>query len=505
MSVPNELKQKMYVLDTNVLLHDPRSLFSFHGALVGIPIMVLEELEKFKRETSGRGKNARESVRYLDQLREKGNLSNGVAMDGGGMLRVLFTPEHALPNFPLDTSIMDNKILLTAAACQDKYDVRFISKDLNARVKSDVIGLPAEDYLKGYVPEDAFYKGWIKVAVPSIQLKQEIPDLLKEMVKAANPFILNEYILVESQHNPFNYRVFRYVGGPRQFIAVNPPKLTWPIEARNPQQLMALDALLDPSLDFVTLLGPAGTGKTFIALLAGLYQVLMGEAYTKLLVSRPVIPLGPDIGYLPGDVQEKLHTWMQPIFDNLEVIIQSINKSRQSQHHEDEQEEVGEHTNRDGNDRRDHRDGGDRRDHRDGGGHGNDNDHGNSYKKNKKHRGKEKKSFYGTVNDLINHDKLSLEAITYMRGRSIPYQFILFDEVQNLSPHEVKTLISRVGQGSKIVFCGDPSQIDSPYLDFSSNGLVIASDKFKGQSLFATVYLETSERSVLSSLASELL
>jgi PhoH-like ATPase len=472
MSVPNELKPKMYVLDTNVLLHDPRSLFSFHGALVGIPIMVLEELEKFKRETSGRGKNARESVRYLDQLREQGNLSDGVAMEGGGMLRVLFTPEHALPNFPLDTGIMDNKILMTAAACVHDYDVRFISKDLNARVKADVIGLPAEDYLKGYVPQDEFYKGWVKVQVPSVQLKQEIPDALKEMVKA-NPFIINEYILVESQHNPFNYRVFRYVGGQRQFIAVNHPKLTWPIEARNPQQLMALDALLDPSLDFVTLIGPAGTGKTFIALLAGLYEVLASEVYTKLLVSRPVIPLGPDIGYLPGDVQEKLHTWMQPIFDNLEVIIQAVNKSRHNQHQM--QEEVEEQGN------------------------------GNGHKKDKKHRGKEKKSFYGTVNDLIHHDKLSLEAITYMRGRSIPYQFILFDEVQNLSPHEVKTLISRVGQGSKIVFCGDPSQIDSPYLDFSSNGLVIASDKFKGQSLFATVYLETSERSVLSSLVSELL
>lgn len=475
MSVPNELKQKMYVLDTNVLLHDPRSLFSFHGALVGIPIMVLEELEKFKRETSGRGKNARESVRYLDQLREQGNLSEGVAMEGGGMLRVLFTPEHALPHFPLDPDIMDNKILMTAAACLHEYDVRFISKDLNARVKADVIGLPSEDYLKGYVPQDEFYKGWIKLAVPSVQLKQEIPDALKEMAKA-NPFIVNEYVLVESQHNPFNYRVFRYVGGQRQFIAVNPPKLNWPIEPRNPQQLMALDALLDPSLDFVTLIGPAGTGKTFIALLAGLYEVLASEVYTKLLVSRPVIPLGPDIGYLPGDVQEKLHTWMQPIFDNLEVIIQAVNKSRHNQHQA--QEEGEEHSNGNGN------------------GHN---------KKDKKHRGKEKRSFYGTVNDLIHHDKLSLEAITYMRGRSIPYQFILFDEVQNLSPHEVKTLISRVGQGSKIVFCGDPSQIDSPYLDFSSNGLVIASDKFKGQSLFATVYLETSERSVLSSLASELL
>ena len=460
----------MYVLDTNVLLHDPRSLFSFGSALVGIPIMVLEELEQFKRESSGRGKNARETVRYLDQLREKGSLSEGVHIEGGGAIRVLFAPERFPENSPLDTGIMDNEILLTAASYQKEFDVRFISKDLNARVKADVIGLPAEDYLKGYVPQDEFYKGWVKIQVPAVQLKQEIPDTLREMVKA-NPFVTNEYILVESQHNPFNYRVFRYIGGNRQFIPVNLPALKWPIEPRNPQQLMALDALLDPSLDFVTLLGPAGTGKTFIALLAGLYEVLNNEVYKKLLVSRPVIPLGPDIGYLPGDVQEKLHSWMQPIFDNLEVIINSASKARPEPHQNELEMDEG---------------------HQNG-------------KKNKKHRGKEKRSFYGTVNDLIHHDKLSLEAITYMRGRSIPYQYILFDEVQNLSPHEVKTLISRVGQGSKIVCCGDPSQIDSPYLDFSSNGLVIASDRFKGQSLFATVYLETSERSTLSSLASELL
>ncbi len=477
MSVLKEPAQKMYVLDTNVLLHDPRSMFSFTGALVGIPIMVLEELENFKRESSGRGKNARETVRYLDQLREKGSLSQGVSIEGGGALRILFSPEHYAEDSPLNTGIVDNEILLTAAAYQKQgFDVKFISKDLNARVKADVIGLPAEDYLKGYVPQDEFYKGWVRVQVPSVQLKQDIPDTLKEMAKE-NPFVINEYILVESQHNPFNYRVFRYVGGNKVFIDVRAPKFSWPVEARNPQQLMALDALLDPSIDFVSLIGPAGTGKTFIALLAGLHEVLVTETYQKLLVSRPIVPLGADIGYLPGDVQEKLHTWMQPIFDNVEVIMHAANASRRNQPEMNEAVEDAQY----------------------------ENNHGHNHKKGKKHRGKEKRTVIGSINDLIHHDKLSLEAITYMRGRSIPYQYILFDEVQNLSPHEVKTLLSRVGQGSKIILCGDPSQIDSPYLDFSSNGLVIASDKFKGQSLFATVYLETSERSALSSLVSELL
>lgn len=483
MSALKETSQKMYVLDTNVLLHDPRSMFSFQNALVGIPIMVLEELEQFKRETSGRGKNARETVRYLDQLREKGNLSEGVSLETGGTLRILFSPEHYADNSPLNTGIMDNEILLTAVAYkQQGYDVRFISKDLNARVKADVIGLPAEDYLKGHVAVDEFYKGWIKIKVPAVELKQEIPATLQAMVKE-QPFVINEYILVESQHNPFNYRIFRYTGGPRDFKPVIHPQFAWPLEARNPQQLMALDALLDPTLDFVTLIGPAGTGKTFIAMLAGLHEVLVAHAYQKLLVSRPVIPLGPDIGYLPGDVQEKLHTWMQPIFDNAEVIMHAANRSARK-----EQPLLLDNSSQDDEERFFEKNG------REGG-----------HKHKNKFKNKEKKPSLGTVNDLIHHGKVSLEAITYMRGRSIPYQYILFDEVQNLSPHEVKTLISRVGQGSKIVMCGDPSQIDSPYLDFSSNGLVIASDKFKGQQLFATVYLETSERSSLSSLAGELL
>ncbi len=198
--------------------------------------------------------------------------------------------------------------------------------------------------------------------------------------------------------------------------------------------------------------------------------------YQKMLVTRPVVPLGPDIGYLPGDIQEKLHIWMQPVYDNIEVIVHSASMQRHLQDMKDEAilEEVA------------------------------------GKKKSKKKMAAKKVQKGGaykivSVEDLITQHKLSLEAITYMRGRSIPYQFILIDEVQNLSPHEVKTLVSRVGQGSKIVLCGDPYQIDSPYLDFSSNGLVVASDKFKDQSLFATVFLDTSERSTLSRLASELL
>lgn len=472
--------EKMYVLDTNVLLHDPRAIYSFQGASIGVPILVLEELEKFKKETSERGKNAREFIRQLDKVRKDGSLAQGVTLENGATLKILFVPDN-LPTHPsLSMALADNEILFTVLGVQKSgTQVVFITKDLNARVKADVLGLESEDYLKGHVPKDEFFKGWVRLLVPSIQLKKEIPDDLAELQKEY-PFTLNEYVLVESQHNPHNNKLFRYVGGPKPFRPVIHPKLQWDLGARNPQQLMALDALFDPTIEFVTLLGPAGTGKTFMALLAGLHQVIMDDTFQKMMVSRPVVPLGPDIGYLPGDLQEKMHSWMQPIYDNVDVLLHASLAEGYVRHdnkpkHENNEEEFY---------------------MKDG-------------KKHKK-RSSNKKSkqsgySFSSVEDLVSQDRLAMEAITYMRGRSIPYQFILIDEVQNLSPHEAKTIVSRVGQGSKIVLCGDPYQIDSPYMDFSSNGLVVSSDKFKGQDLFATVYLESSERSRLSELASKLL
>lgn len=471
--------EKMYILDTNVLLHDPHALFNFGHSTIGIPIAVLEELEKFKRETSDRGKNARDFIRYLDDLRKEQSLSKGAVLDTGGKLKIIFPPDELPHVGALNMDLVDNEILLNALAIQRSgVDVKFISKDLNARVKADVLGLPAEDYLKGRVSREEFYKGWKRLLVPAVQLKQPIPEDLQKFAQDYQ-MILNEYVLVESQHNPHNYKLFRYIGGKKQFREVVHPWIKWNLGARNPQQLMALDALFDPTLEFVTLLGPAGTGKTFLALLAGLHQVLVQDLYQKMLVSRPVVPLGPDIGYLPGDLQEKMHSWMQPIYDNVDVILHSSMTDKHMQTLEEEAFPEDEY-----------------------------------HEKGKKRHGKKRselkksrrdRSPFHSVDDLIHQGSLSLEAITYMRGRSIPYQFILIDEVQNLSPHEAKTIISRVGQGSKIVLCGDPYQIDSPYLDFSSNGLVVASDKFKDRELFATVFLENSERSLLSQLAGELM
>ena len=459
--------KKMYILDTNVLLYDPDSLESFEGAHVGIPIIVLEELDTFKSESTQRGFSSREVIRKLDMFRERGSLKDGVTLDNGCILQILFLPrDGTCDTSPLPLDIADNQILYTAY-CQKQagYEVCFISKDLNARVKADVIGLYAEDYLKDVVTHEHIFTGWVKVPVPAVQLKQETPEGLVEFAKDYK-FSLNEYALVESRNNPFNNVIFRYVGRGK-FIPVKSPKLAWPLEPRNPQQLMALDLLFDPTVQFISLVGPAGTGKTFLALLAGLHQILIEHEYEKMLVTRPVIPLGPDIGYLPGDIQEKLQSWMQPIFDNMDSITHSVNVGNQMAMYKDDSAVPA---------------------------------------KGRKGRGKKARiSTIPELDELIREGRVSLEAITYMRGRSIPYQFIFIDEVQNLTPHEVKTLVTRVGEGSKIILAGDPYQIDSPYLDFSSNGLIVATSRFRGEAIFGTVFLELSERSELSKLAGQLL
>jgi len=466
--------QRLYLLDTNVLLHSPKSIFAFENALIGIPAIVLEQLDSFKREATDRGRNAREVIRMLDALREKGSLGDGVSLDNGGVLRIIFLKSGAVPAMPFKMRIEDNEILLMALALkQEGYDVQFISKDLNARVKADALGIATQDYLNEYVTQDVFYKGWRSIAVPAVQLKQEIPDELHELI-VEKKLIHNEFVVAESQHNPHNYRVFRYIGG-SQVIAIDQPKFQWAVQARNAQQLMALDLLLDPAIQLITLFGPAGTGKTFLVLLAALHEILVNRNFEKLLVARPVVPLGKDVGYLPGTLEEKLYSWMLPIYDNMALIMH--NAGLKSQGFDDD--DAGYHN------REYHR--GRKKGYRNNRGH------------------ERQKVGLRPLDDLIEQGKISLEAITYMRGRSIPYQYILIDEVQNLTPHEVKTLVSRVGEGSKIILAGDPYQIDAPYLDFSSNGLVIINEKFKGQRLFGSVYLEKSERSELSQLVTDLL
>lgn len=466
-------QKKMYILDTNVLVHDPQALFAFKTSHIGLPIVVLQELDQFKTESTQRGRNSRETIRLLDELRERGSFSQGVQLDNGGVIQVLFVAQEQFEELKgLEPGDPDNQILSIALHMRSLgYDVHFVTKDINMRVKADSLGLATHDYVKDAISEWHFYKGWRIVQAPAVQLKKDLPDVLVDLAKSGE-LTINEFVVVESNNNPHNYRMFRYVAK-NIFRPVVLPELKWPIQPRNQQQAMALDLLFDANVQLVTLLGPAGTGKTFLALVAALHEILINDAYEKLLITRPVIPLGPDIGYLPGDLQEKLYSWMQPIYDNMDFISHAAGVTKHGAIHYEE----GQHKHK---------------------------------KSGKKHKDfKDQKEQFvrsiPTLDDLVHKGKISLEAITYMRGRSIPYQYILIDEVQNLTPHEVKTLISRVGEGSKIILAGDPYQIDSPYLDFSSNGLVVASQKFKGHSVFGTVFLEHSERSLLSQLAGELL
>lgn len=470
-------QEKIYVLDTNVLIEDPEVLFRFEQDSIGIPILVLEELDRIKVEQTSRGANARLIARHLDAIRVKhGCLRNGVQLENGTKIQILFNENcKSLSEIgALSVSVTDNRILKMALCLKEKgFEVVFVSKDINARIKADALGLESQDYMRGVILADNYYKGWQEFTVTSADLKKPMPDILQDLAsqKSLN---CNEFVVLCSQGNKFNNRIYRFLGG-SQFREVVPPNLSWPIKAKNMHQLMALDLLFDPNIAMMSLTGPAGTGKTFLTLFAGLYQTLSEESYNKMIIARSVVPLGHDIGFLPGDVQEKLHGWMQPMYDNVDVISDSITK--------------GHEFNVRGN-------------------------QGHDYKKNNKKFGKgrrsrggfyEKKKEVRSLDQLIEQRKVSLDAITYMRGRSIAQQFIFIDEVQNLTTHEVKTLLSRVGEGSKIILSGDPYQIDVPYLDFSTNGLVVSTDRFKGQSIFGSVFMPTSERSELSRLVQELL
>lgn len=484
------IDKKYYVLDTNVLIEDPESIFRFQDAFLGIPITVLEELDKIKVEGSARGSSARLITRHLDQIAAKGSLAEGVELDNGSIIKVLFEMSQA-HKIDFSFAVADNRILLNVMYLKEQgHQVIFVSKDINARVKANALGIETQDYLQGLVFVDNYYKGWQEHAVVSSDLRKQEPDILKDLV-ASDLIEMNEFVVLSSASNSHNQRIYRYRGA-GDYKYIESPLVNWPISARNAHQVMALDLLFDKDIKMISLTGPAGTGKTFLAVLAGLHQVLETQDYLKMMIARSVVPLGHDIGFLPGDVQEKLHGWMQPIYDNVDLITHMIADRKKNEAVYNQQQGYERNWNEEDSNRSK---GSSRRYGRSRSGGGN---RGGSYRD---HQEKE----FRSLDDLIQKRKMSLEAITYMRGRSIPHQFILIDEVQNLTTHEVKTLLSRVGDGSKIILAGDPYQIDVPYLDFSTNGLVVATDRFRGQSLFGTVFMPKSERSELSRLVQELL
>jgi PhoH-like ATPase len=443
---------KNFVLDTNVLLHDPRAILGFADNNVCLPIYVIEEVDQFKKDLSELGQNAREVSRIIDSFRVKGNLRDGVMLPEGGKLRVLFSSGNhikELAPYHKDLSIshlMDRLIVATALELQKaepNVPVVFVTKDTNLRIRAEVLGLKAVDYNKQHKELSELYTGTGELLVS----QEQMAELAKPQGSIPEPkgqeLHENQYLVVRSETNPSQSLLARVLKKEGRIEHLRDLKESvWGIRPKNKEQSFALDALLRDEISLVTLIGKAGTGKTLLAIAAGLQKVAEEQIFTRLLVSRPIFPLGRDIGYLPGDIGEKLNPWMQPIHDNVEFLMSLSRPDRRS---------------------------------------------GRSYQ------------------ELMEMGLLEVEPLTYIRGRSIPNQFIIVDEAQNLTPHEVKTIITRVGHGTKIVLTGDPYQIDNPYLDSVSNGLVHTAERFKNEFCAATVTLIRGERSGLAELAANLL
>jgi len=436
--------KKNYVLDTNILLHDPRAVFRFEDNNVIIPIYVIEEVDQFKREGSERGRNARQIARVLDELREKGgSLAKGVPLESGGNLRVAVPAKR--PELPsaIDKQAMDQAILQTAFDVREQDGGRptiFVTMDTNLRIRADALGMVSETYENTRVDADQLDTGIEEIEVDAGEIDNFFHDG-RYTPASLDDLVPNTCILLRDRSNPSHTALGRYDAGKREVCALRTPREgVMGVRPRNKEQSFAIDLLLDESIRLVTLVGKAGTGKTLLALAAGLKRTVEDGIYTRMLVSRPVMPLGRDIGFLPGDVDEKLNPWMQPIFDNLEFLFS----------------------------------GGARKGPR-------------------------------VYAELLESGQIQVEPLTYIRGRSLPQQFMIVDEAQNLTPHEVKTIVTRSGDGTKIVLTGDPGQIDNPYVDSASNGLTIAAAKFRGERLAGHIVLAKGERSDLAELAANLL
>ncbi|MDO9181295.1 MAG: PhoH family protein [Bacteriovorax sp.] len=435
--------KKIFVLDTNVLLFDPTAFRKFGKNTVFIPLIVIEEIDRFKKDQNENGRSARNFSRYIDDLRSRGSLADGVVLDSGGTLIISVDRRVDSKNLPIDVSINDNLILSSALAFKlEGTDVLLVTKDINLRLKADILGVPAEDYGTLDIALDELYSGQRVFEISADRLKEyETGRFLALDEEEQFGVFPNEYFILQEFHNPRRRLLGRFHQGKKGIVPlISLREGIWGIYPKNVEQQFALDALLNDEIALVSLVGKAGTGKTLLAIAAGLEKTIAQGKYSRLLVSRPIQPMGRDLGYLPGDVNEKLAPWMQPIFDNMDFL---FNQNRKQA--------------------------------------------GTSYE------------------ELINQGMLHIEPLTYIRGRSIPGQYLIVDEAQNLSPHEVKTIVTRAGEGTKIVLTGDCQQIDSPYLDETNNGLAYVVDRLKTEDIIGHSTLRVGERSPLSEVASKLL
>ena len=437
------MRVKNYILDTNVLLHDPHSLLSFQENNVLIPIEILEEIDRFKREPSELGQNARTVSRMLDSFREQGRLSEGVELKTGGRLRIIFQEKNGngLPFSSHHT--VDSRIVALALGVQradPKIPTVLVTKDINLRIKADALGLQAEDYESDRIFLTDLYTGMFEKQVSPERMTQFRSSGVLDL-ESREKYQPNEYCVLSEANNPKRVALGRVDASGGKLVSVSDSKEgVWGIKPRNREQHFAFDALLDESIKLVTLMGKAGTGKTLMAMAAGLKCTVLDREYRRLVVARPTISLGKELGFLPGTLEEKLTPWMQPIHDTLELL--------------------------------------------------GDLNMGNEHRRS---------------HDLVRSGLIAVEALSYIRGRSIANQFMVIDEAQNLTPLEAKTILTRVGEGTKIVFTGDPYQIDNPYVDSASNGFNYIVSKFCSQAIAAHVELQKGERSELAELAANIL
>jgi len=442
------MAKKNYVLDTSVYLTDADALFKFDNHDIYIPLKVLEEIDKHKKRQDSVGINARKIIRTLDELRAKGNLQKGVRLGKGkGVLKAVSYEVLKDVVFPsdLDLRIPDHMIIATAMAVRQESTRRtcVVSRDINMRVICDSIGMPSEDYTTERVvhSSDELYSGLAIHLVDDqvIDRFYDDEDIYIEEDEVEGQWHPNQYVLMVSNANEKKTCLGRFYTHFQPIKKIVHSKIPdWKISSRNKEQAFAIDLLMDPSVKVVSLVGRAGSGKTLCAIAAGLQQTigLRENPYDRMIVSRPVQPLGKDIGFLPGTMEEKMLPWLMPIQDNLQFLV-----------------------------------GGNR----------------------------------NTLQMYMDQGKIEIEALTYIRGRSIANAFIIIDEAQNLTAHEIKTIMTRVGEGTKIVLTGDIEQIDNVYVNETSNGLAHAVEKFKEYPIAGHVTFTKGERSEVATLASKVL
>ena len=439
------MAKQIYVLDTSACLTDGSAIKSFGNNDVVLPLKVLDEIDAQKKRQDGVGTNARFIIRHLDNLRSEGNLNKGVRIaKGKGILSVKNYDPSVIPD-DLNLNSPDNQIIATALTEKKnnpRKKVTVVTKDINMRVKCDALGVLSEDYQGHDIvkdPDELF------VGITDCLVDDELIDqfyageevcLPEELEKNLKP---NEFVMLVSTANNKKTALTQFERAEAPLKKIVQYDNIWGVRPRNKEQTFAFSLLMNPDIPIVSLIGKAGTGKTLLAIAAGLEQIMGGqdyERYKKLIVSRPVQPLGKDIGFLPGTLEEKMLPWLAPIQDNLEFLM--------------------------GNDK----------------------------------------------NALLDHMErgvVEIEALTYIRGRSISNAFIIIDEAQNLSGHELKTILTRVGEGTKIILTGDIEQIDNIYIDEKTNGLTYAVEKFKDYDLAGHITLQKGERSKVASLSAKIL